>query len=151
MSNQSICSHCNKSLKKDHFLKCKHDHKYNCHTSCYKTLMHSIILDDLQLDVELIKCPVGGCDSYLYSNPIRSMENVLSDAIYSKAIDYWNITYTGDRNKDDCGRTLPNNQNDFNQHCEKIYNHKNAQQRLLFTILGLKQRPNKPFIARTYI
>ena len=152
MSNQTyLCSYCNKSFKKYHFIECKFGHKYNCHEACYKTLMRSTIADDLQLDVELIKCPVDGCGSYLYSKPLRSMENILSDAIYSKAIKHWNATYTGDRHKDEYGRTLPNNQNDFDQHCEKIYNHKNAQQRQLFTILGLKQRPDKPFSSREYI
>ena len=152
-SNQivCICSYCNKSLKKDYYLECKHGHKYNCHIVCYKTLMHSIIKDDLQLDVDLIKCPIGDCDSYLYSKPIRSMENVLADAIYSKAINHWKITYQGDRHKDDLGRTLPNDQNDFDQHCEQIYNQKNLQQRILFATLGLKQRPDKQFFSVTYI
>ena len=146
-----ICSYCNVSLKKNHSLECKNGHKYNCHVVCYKTLMCSIIKDDLQLDIDLIKCPIDDCQSYLYSIPIRSMENVLDNDIYSKAIDYWNMTYTGGRHTDDCGRILPDCQNDFDHHCEKIYNQKNSQQRILFATLGLKQRSDKLFIPRTYI
>lgn len=104
------CSYCNKSFKKYHFIECKFGHKYNCHMACYKALMRSIIKDDLQLDINVIKCPIDGCESYLYSDPLRSMENVLADTIYSKAIHHWNSTYTGDRHKDDCGRTEPNDQ-----------------------------------------
>ncbi len=146
-----LCKCCNKSFSKEHYIECNNGHKYNCHVSCYKKLMHSIINDDLTLNINLIKCPVIECDSYLYSIPLRSMANILDDNIYTKAIHHWSNTFTGDTHYDDCGRTSPNNQAEFNHHCEQIYDYKNLQKNILFSTLGLKQRPYKKFIPREYL
>jgi hypothetical protein len=79
------------------------------------------------------------------------MENILDYNIEIKAIDYWNKSFIGETHQDNVGRTLPNDQTEFNQHCRQIYNYKNKQKKILFSTLGLKQRPDEQFVSRTYI
>ncbi len=146
-----LCQSCNKSSNKQHHIECNNGHKYNCHVSCYKKLMYSVIEDNLTLNINLIKCLVIDCDSYMYSKPLRSMENVLNENIEGKAIFHWSNTFAGETHRDDYGRVSPNNQDDFNNHCEQIYNYKNSQKNILFSTLGLKQRPDKKFIPREYL
>jgi len=92
-----------------------------------------------------MKCQNIGCDSYLYSTPLRSMETILNDNIIIKYIDYCMKTYDGGRCQDELHRVIPCDPDKYKSHCEAIYENMKNKKSELFSTLGLKQLPHKPF------